>query len=191
MKRFFILTSAILLLAAACNKQADIQPAPFQPAPILPTPVQPTPAPVKPSPVPSPAPVQPTSPPASQTSSMIFDVTKAKVGDKIGSMTITLISGKTVVKFKGPVTITGTYIPQVSDLRSGCPQFRSLDPASLAKIPRISGDNSAFWFCFDNPDFAKSQLGSESKQTTVTIDNYAIDNRQTETVSDANLISVQ
>lgn len=176
MKKILFTTIGVLLIAAACNKKAPVPPSSVQPAPIQ------VPAPPQPTLVPPPNP--PVSP-------MIFDPAKAKVGDKVGSMIITSISGNTVIKFKGPVTITGTYVPQVSDLRSGCPQFSGLDAASLAKIPRITGDNSAFWFCFGNPDFTKPKLGSESKQTTVTIDNYTIDNRQTPAASDANLISVQ
>ncbi len=135
-----------------------------------------------------------------------FDVEKAKVGEKIGNMTIIKLRGykseqatadSAFVDFKGEVTIKGDIIYNNPERQGGelvCVQ--NLDKDSQGKMPKLT---SQFYvsvsFCFNNLDLAKKllikNLNKENQgQATVTIDNYKIQWFPVEIYNTADLIAV-
>ena len=119
-----------------------------------------------------------------------FDVVKAKVGDKVGTMTITRLNGWKAEKptysnagagFKGQVTITGDVFyndPESYGGENVC--INNLDDNSLSKMPKMTSETvKNIFICFSNTEYAKSLLGTNliegpQGRKTVIIDNYSI-----------------
>ncbi len=132
-----------------------------------------------------------------------FDVTKAKLGDKVGAMTIASLnpfissniisSDDAVVKFKGRVTLTGELYHSTGGELGDDVFMQNLDPSSLAKMPSMIGDNRSIWFNFTNPNDVKKifQNGqNNTKNVTITIDNYTIVSFLREVVNSATFVSL-
>lgn len=136
--------------------------------------------------------------------SIKFDVEKAKVGDKIGDMTITKLRGykseratadSAFVDFTGRVTITGDVIYNGSQ-RGEVVCMQNLDYGSQSKMPKMT---SQFYvnvsFCFTDLGLAKKLLvknmdQENQGQAKVIVDNYKIQWFPTEIYNTADLVSV-
>jgi hypothetical protein len=132
-----------------------------------------------------------------------FDVERARVKDQVGTMTITKLRGgrsdnptsySALVEFKGKVTLTGDYFyVKPGGLMAEAMCFQNLDEASLAKMPKMTSDTRAVWFCFNDLGKAKKALiknDAETGPATVVIDNYSIFYIPSEVYNTADLISV-
>lgn len=131
-----------------------------------------------------------------------FDVEKAKVGDKLGGMTIIKLGGSksniptansAFVQFKGKVEVTGKisyFEPGGFMAEAVC--LGDLDEDSLAKMPKIISDTRVVWFCFNDLEAAKKlRLHTETKPVTVVIDNYLIIYHPSEVYNTADLVEVK
>ncbi len=111
-----------------------------------------------------------------------FDPRKVKRGDRILGLEVVSVEvnpmpnnhfyGKT--RFRGEVTLSGTYNPGQPGDEIGIPCFY-VDEASSRKLPRFVGDERTVWFCFNNPDKAKQVLGgigTKPKKATIVIKDY-------------------
>jgi len=79
------------------------------------------------------------------------------------------------VQFRGQIALTGTYEPnhQLSG-NTKIPCF-VVDEAAAKQLPRFRGDDRQVWFCFNNPEVAKQQLGGQDtqpKKAIIAIDDY-------------------
>lgn len=134
------------------------------------------------------------------TSGNLFDVEKAKIGDKIGNMTITKLSGGksdtptanyATVSFSGKETVSGkiTYYPTGGFMGEAICMDR-LSADSLSKIPKMINDTRDVWFCFNNLDEAREDLNNLT-QATVIINNYTIKYYPTEVYNTADLVAIK
>ena len=128
--------------------------------------------------------------------SNLFELDKIRAGDEIAGMTVRVVDGAPYgrIYFSGEAEITGSYDYYGEDQAffGGLVCMRELNEQSLAKLPKNIGDARNIWFCFSNQDLAKTELGpiGSSGLATVTIDNYVVDNRESEVWNVARLINV-
>lgn len=128
-----------------------------------------------------------------------FSLKRAKVGDKVGWMTIRFIRqfikifenlpiNNASIYFTGKTTLTGKYEVFENSKSSEICFYPSLE--SRINIPKIYGDNKTNWFCFSNPNFTKKLLGAQEREATIVIDNYTINAYPGEIFNTAELIQV-
>ena len=132
----------------------------------------------------------------------IFDLSTAKVGDKVGTMNITSMKpfgGKNEpidntncsVSFSGMATVFGTYEP-VENLSMIPLASFTLDEASMKMLPALADDKYNFnWFELNNPDAEViAKLGKVKKTATIVIKNYTLVRYPSEVSSTADLVDV-
>jgi hypothetical protein len=163
-------------------------------------------APPQPQTTGSPSPTPTPSPSASATPANKFDVTKAKVGDKVAGMTIKTIepydktkgnlSGDNAkVTFTGEATVTGNY---AYDSETGLSLkdpvcIHTLDASSADKIPMLSTDTDNYTaFCFSNQETAKPKFAPVGSKgvATVVIKNFILNMSPSGTVNTAEFVKL-
>lgn len=111
-----------------------------------------------------------------------FDIDIVKIGDKVGTMTITKIDENSkgdFVSFKGQVVLSGEVYDNPEWASGEIVCIENLDEESLSKLPKINGDDrGSANICFNNMQDVKKifQNNEKRKSATILIDNYQINN---------------
>ncbi|MEQ9670607.1 hypothetical protein [Coleofasciculus sp. G2-EDA-02] len=112
-----------------------------------------------------------------------FDPRKLEPGNKFMGLEVVSVQADSLpnygvigrVKFRGQIAVTGTYEPNHQlPGNTEIPCF-VVDEAAAIQLPRFQGDDRQVWFCFNNPEAAKQQLGGEDtqpKKAIIVIDDY-------------------
>jgi len=127
---------------------------------------------------------------------ILFDPVGARVGDRIGEMSLDSIDVRTAydstrvgtARFSGVVELSGAKLRHFdSDSDALC--FEA-DSASAARLPRWAGDERRSWFCFTNRAAAQSALGppGDSTPATVVIDRLTIHRGLSDEVNSARFV---
>lgn len=114
-----------------------------------------------------------------------FNYSTVKVGDRIGPMTVTVVSPYSqlsndvernlIVGFSGVVTLTGRISSRVDEIGNQLVYFTDLDEKSDSLIPRPQNDSRPFSVYFTNIDDVSTLFPVGTSQvTTLRIDNYMI-----------------
>ena len=107
----------------------------------------------------------------------------------------TLWSGE--VRFAGELQLTGVYQPHFDYPEPAALCFHVTDSTSVARLPRFAPDKasvpgSKHWFCFTNPDSARTLLGAPPtpREATVIVDDYIVRRYFTDAYDSARLLRV-
>lgn len=79
------------------------------------------------------------------------------------------------VQFQGQIAVSGTYEPNHQLAGNTEKPCFVVDEAAAKQLPRFLGDDRQVWFCFNNPEVAKQQLGGEDsqpKKAVIVINDY-------------------
>lgn len=112
-----------------------------------------------------------------------FDPRQLQPGDEFMGLKVVSVQTNSLpnygvigrVKFRGQIALTGTYEPNhqlPGDTEIPC---FVVDEAAAKQLPRFQGDDRQVWFCFNNPETAKQQLGGQEtqpKKAIIAIDDY-------------------
>lgn len=130
-----------------------------------------------------------------------FSPTKIRIGEKLGELTIasikpyntkyTLSPVNATISFTGQITISGQYYFYDAN-PSGRICFLELDKESEEKLPIIKGTGRSLWVCLTNREYAAKLLNpeGEAKAIKIVLDNYTINNTQSEVANTARLVKV-
>ncbi|NES98589.1 MAG: hypothetical protein F6K32_26120 [Desertifilum sp. SIO1I2] len=122
---------------------------------------------------------------SSTPQSHVFNPSQVETGDRILGLEVTSVDvspyleGYTgTAKFKGEVTLSGKFVANDSHFEgaTGVPCFY-VDETSATQLPRFVGDERISWFCFDNPEVAKTAFSENNlvqENAKIVIDNYQI-----------------
>ncbi|MCD8490125.1 MAG: hypothetical protein LRZ84_26185 [Desertifilum sp.] len=122
---------------------------------------------------------------SSTPQSHVFNPSQVEVGDRILGLELAAVDVSPyqerytgTAKFKGEVTVSGQFVANDSHFEgdTGVPCFY-VDETSATQLPRFVGDERMSWFCFDNPEVAKTAFGGNNpvqENAKIVIDNYQI-----------------